>query len=460
MGAIATLSAPALLVEPGAEVTCRLTVRNDGQAVDAYRVLAVGTPAAWASVEPPELRLMPGEEGALEVRFAPPRSWATPAGEHRFGLRVLSAEDPEGNTVEDGVISVVPFTDTGAELRPRTSTSRGRGAGRHEVAVDNRGNVAVTVALQPLDPDERLTFDLPAPVVEVAAGTTSVVPLAARARSRFWRGDPRVLPFQVHVEPAGSAPTTLDAQVVQGPAVPPWVWKALVALIVLATVLVALWLKVLRPSIEDSARSAAADVAAEAAQADEAQQAQIDALKQSEPVKSAPPPAPPTTPGAPTGPATKPSAGPTKKPSPTPTPSKEATPPGPPVVQQPTAPAVPPAAADPLGEPMMVRLAATSAVQDPSVVLSSVQQVSVTDMLLQNPAGDSGTLTLRRGSTVVYVTRLENFRDLDIHLVAPLRFSPKEQLRLDVACTNDPELAQPCTPSLTATGFARTPARP
>ena len=64
----------------------------------------------------------------------------------------------------------------------------------------------------------------------------------------------------------------------------------------------------------------------------------------------------------------------------------------------------------------------------------------LTDLVLENPQGDTGTITVRRGAGaggVLFQIGLGNFRDLDYHFVAPLMFRPggASDLEIDVACT-------------------------
>jgi hypothetical protein len=108
---------------------------------------------------------------------------------------------------------------------------------------------------------------------------------------------------------------------------------------------------------------------------------------------------------------------------------------------------------------MTVRVAATKDEQAPTAVLDPKKLVSITDLLLQNANGDSGLITLRRGTDTIYQARLENFRDLDLHFVAPIEFEKGATLGLTVSCTNPdpagPAKARPCTPAVTVQGFAR-----
>jgi len=422
MGALATLSAPPLPVDPGEQVECHVTVRNEGSVVDAFTVEPLGQPESWATVDPAELPLLPGEEGVVTVRFTPPRTPATPSGSVSFALRVVSREDPTGNAVEEGLLEVGSFTEVGAELLPRTSRARGRRTGKHEVAIDNRGNAPAQVTLQPLDPDEKVEVSLPTPVVEVGPGRCQIVPVAVRGRKRFWQGSAVTLPFQVHVEPPGTAPLTLEGSLLQEAVLPKWLLRAAIAGLALVAMLVGLWLTVLRPTIEDSARNAATAEAAkvakkEAAAAVAEQQGKIDDLAGQVDAAAA------------RGGAAK-------------------------------APAAPPktSTVDPLGDPIAVRLAAGAGNQKPSVVLSKTMLVSITDLLMQNPAGDAGLVTVTSDGKALYTARLENFRDLDLHFVAPFAFKPGAKLGISVSCQNPGPAVKPCTPAITVSGFARKPA--
>lgn len=422
MGISTTHLAPPQSVLPGDEVEHHLTIRNDGLVVDAFTFEPLGVPASWATVEPAELALLPGEDGTVALRFAPPRAADVVPGIHSWGLRVISREDPGSSSVEEGQVEVGTFIEVDAELVPRTSTARGRRSGTHEVAVDNRGNTTAVVALNLADPDEKVNGTLEQTFVEVAPGRSQVAKVKVSGRDRHWRGANKTLPFQVLVTPPDSDTVTLSGNLLQRAVLPPWALKALLGLVVLAMLLGGLWVAVLRPTIESSAREAAVEEAEKAAAE---QQAAIDELAGK--VEAAGQPTPTPTPNT------------TPTPTPTPTPEQ-------------------PGTIDPLGDPIAQRIAATKSNQKPSVVLDDERIVSVTDLLLQNPAGDTGLVKVTRDGTTIYAARLENFRDLDLHLVAQLSFDPGTRLGLEVTCENAPELDRPCTPGITVSGFARTPA--
>jgi hypothetical protein len=426
MSAVTSEPPDQLTVRPGDEVGIDIVVRNVGQVVDSYAIEPLGPLAAWMRAEPDVLPLMPGTEGVVRLTFAPPRSAQVPAGDAPWAVRLVPSEDPDGATVQEGMLSVEAFSEVTAEMRPRTSHARGRRRGRHQLAMDNLGNCPVEVFLAAGDPERSLDVAVTPAAMTLPAGGVAVVDVRARARKRFWRGQPVTRPFQVVVEPGGQQPTVVDGSLLQETVVPAWLLKLVAALALLAAVLVALWLTVLRPTIDDRARAIAtkeatkatgteaeARKAADKTAADDAAarqeetQQQIDALPKT---------------GEPKG-------------------------------------GVPSTTVDPLGNPVTHRLAASAGQPSPSLVLDTRRVTYLTDLLLQNPNGDSGTIDVRRDGRTVYEARLENFRDLDLHLVAPIQVRRGGTLSLKVDCTNpNPAGAartQACSPALTVQGFAR-----
>jgi hypothetical protein len=198
MGAIASLGSQLVAVVPGAEARVEIKVRNNGSVVDQLDLSVLGDAASWSRVEPASLSLFPGAEGTATVVFAPPRSPGVPSGQLPFGLRVASQEDPAGSVVEEGRLDVAAFSAVSAELQPLTS--RGSRGARHDLAVDNRGNVALNATLSGVDDSEELGFDFKPPSLVVDPGKASFARMDVRPRRRFWRGQPRTRSFAVQVE--------------------------------------------------------------------------------------------------------------------------------------------------------------------------------------------------------------------------------------------------------------------
>ncbi len=236
MSPSATLETSGTTLEAGGAASVPLTVRNDGQVVDEYRFQVVGPLARWATVEPAKVSVYPGDPATVTVLFRPPRSWEVLAGRAPYGVQVLPAQHPEDSVVAEGLVEVLPFYQSTAELVPRSS--EGRGGGKHRVAVDNRGNVPIAVKLVAKDPEERLHLVLGSPALRIAPGTIQSADLQVRPRRRIWRGTQTAHPFTVSVEPDGGPGTVLAGTHRQDPLLPGWSPRLLKYLAVLAVLAV------------------------------------------------------------------------------------------------------------------------------------------------------------------------------------------------------------------------------
>ncbi|MGH9283021.1 MAG: hypothetical protein ACRD0S_08790, partial [Acidimicrobiales bacterium] len=254
MGATASLSSSALQVEPGGTVVVEVRLRNTGTVVDQFSFEVLGVAAGWAAAVPPTLSLFPGAEGVTQVRFTVPRSAEARSGAIPFAVRISSKEDPGGGVVEEGTLEVGGFVDVSAELLPRTS--HGGRVGRHELALDNRGNTRVNAVLTAIDPGDLLRFSFEPPALVAEPDTATFSRVMVRPVKTFWRGTPKTLPFQVSVEPDGAAPITVDGSYLQEPRLPKWFWKLVLALLALLILLIILWFTLLKPTVESAAKEA------------------------------------------------------------------------------------------------------------------------------------------------------------------------------------------------------------
>jgi hypothetical protein len=193
MSTTASLDSTEVRLDPGDEMVVPLQIHNTGDIVEGYRIEVVGAPSSWALVDPPTVSLYPGDSTTATVTFRPPRSHAVPAGEQRFGVVVTPTEHPDEAVVPEGVVEVLPFLDTVAELIPHTS--QGRRHGRHQVAVDNRGNVPVTTLLEGVDDGNHLEIRTKPPALTIIPGEAlfaEVRGAARRSRSPSrWSSPPR-----------------------------------------------------------------------------------------------------------------------------------------------------------------------------------------------------------------------------------------------------------------------------
>ncbi len=220
MTVFATLEPANIAVEPGAQSGLTVRVRNGGSIVDRFELSVVGPLAQFANAEPASLSLFPGQEGEARIIFAAPRESTPQAGVFPYGVRVRPEADPSGTTVEEGRVTIGPFTDATAEIVPQTS--RGSRVGRHEVVVENRGNAPVDVVVGAADPDRLVDFEVRPDRLAIGPGERASVAIRAAAKDTFFLGSKQSHPFNVEVRPGKAAPIALRGTLLQGPILPSW----------------------------------------------------------------------------------------------------------------------------------------------------------------------------------------------------------------------------------------------
>jgi hypothetical protein len=455
MGASASFERSTLPVQPGGQAEVQLRVRNTGSVVDSFTFAPVGIPATWVTVAPAELRLFPETEEHVTVTVSPPRTSDTPLGELTFALRVVSAEDPEGSVAEELTLVIGEFGQRFGELHPKTSTGRTKGV--HELAVDNFGNTAIEPSFTGLQPDDLLTFEIKPPSTTVEPGTASIAVVTVRPRKRFWRGQPKSIPFQVSIAEGDNEPELIDGNFLQQPMVPKWLWKALLALLVLLLLLWILWKTLLQPTVESTARDSVEQlVQDEVEQIDE----RLDAAgipEVGEAGGGGGGGGGETTTTSTT--STVPIVVPVTTAPPTPT---TAPPPG----ETTTTTVAPPVSTTGPFDFRLDVLDAPGGDGTPAAFgpVPAGTRYEITDIVFQNPTGAIGEILVLRDGEVLLTTQMANFRDLDLHFVAPYVFTEGESVRILVICDTqgtlnplrDEALPGACRAAVSFAGYATT----
>lgn len=408
MAVTASLLATSVAVTPGDEASVDIRVRNTGTVVDVLHVEVVGDAAAWATVEPPSASLFPGQDQTVTVRFRPPLSADGPSGQVPFGVRVRSQEDPSGSVVEEGVLEVASFLAVSAELQPRTS--RGRKGAVHELAIDNRGTRPVSVTVAGVDPDANLLIAVEPPALEVPANSAAFVKVKLRAAHPFRKGTSLTRMFNVVVTDAGGAEQPLAVaagMMVQEETFPRWLRRALFWAVLGLLALLLFWFTLGKPVVESAAKEAVEEEAA-----------------------GGPTIADPASGGGSGGGAA--GGGDAEE-------NEDA---GGADVSTGSSGAGAGAATTIDGRLFLTEAGVTS------YEVPAGQTLQVTDIVLQNPSGDTGSLQIRRSGTALLVVELGNFRDLDYHFVAPIVFTAGQTLELSASCT-----AGACTPGAYFAGY-------
>jgi hypothetical protein len=406
MSIIATLDTAALSLEAGSEASVPLHVRNDGEIVEEYVLAVVGPCASWSEVVPERVSLYPGQDATASVEFRPPRSATVPAGEFSYGVQVLPTEHPEDAVVHEGVINILPFYDTTAELMPRMS--RGRFGALHRLAIDNRGNAPLTVTLTGDDPGEMLDMIPPEQTLTVEPGTAGFARVRVRPVRKIWRGMSATHTFAVKGTPADGAPFVLDGTHLQEPVLPSWIAKAAVALMLLALGLAALWYLIFKPTVEAAAKGAVEGTVEQANQsasqaASKATEASAGAADAGVAAQSAQKAA--TSAATSAAKAEKAAGG-----------SSQTE-----VVGS-------------IAKRLEVEAAAKASSSTPFVFENPKGILNLTDIVLNNPQGDFGRIKLELDGVPLLDMALENFRDLDYHFLTPLRVTAGQSLNLTMSC--------------------------
>lgn len=458
MGASLSLANAAVSVIPGSTATLTMSVRNNGTVVDQFDMVLLGETAAWIHAEPASVSLFPGAEGQFKLIFHPPRESSIAAGPATFAVKAASHQDPNGSAVEEGSVIVEPFENRSAELVPRTS--RGKRRAVHELAVDNRGNHPITVALFGVDKDRRVNIECNPARLEIPAGQAQFAKVIVKPPKLFWKGTARTFPFTVDVvdvadladagaippgdqrmappggpPPApdhrvgpppppgagttatlnrqvrdpGAAPVTVDGAMVQDALLARWLVRGLLMALAGLLLLTILWFTLVKPQIKTSAKEAVKPI-------DE----RLDA--------AGVPALPPKAGGGGGG------GGATTTTSATSTTSGSSS-------------------TGQSGPPFITRLQATSSSPTATYAPPAGKPFALTDLVFQNPQGDAGRISLSRGSTVLYEFSLENFRSHDLHLISPVIATDTEPLVVSITCVAPGPGATECADAVSLSGF-------
>ncbi|MFE5298448.1 hydrolytic protein [Streptomyces sp. NPDC056632] len=402
------LDIPRVSVTPGGTAITSLTVRNDGDIVEAYGLEVVGDCAAWTTVEPERVSLYPGTSETVTIRLAPPRSSQVRAGDMPLAVRVLPTEHPDAVRVPETVVHVEEFRELRTAVAPRRR--RGWLRGRYRLAVRNEGNAPVRLGFTAGQPGEELKFDFRPTAQALEPGESAEVGLRVRTGRPVWFGTPVTWPFTVDVTEERDAeeaehPTLvrspLDAEFVQIPIFPRWLLVVLAALLAL---LIA-WFALVRPAVRSTAKEAA------------------DELVQKRPAPSAEPSTPPSSgtgdgkrPGG-TGKGTGGNG------------SGEGTGPG------------GSSGGGQQGSTTIDLETSGGRTETGTYTVPKDKAFDITDIVVANFQGDEGVMTIAFGERKITTIALETFRNQDYHWVTPIRIAENQTVTIQVTC------AKPGTPA-------------
>jgi hypothetical protein len=224
MSVLATIEPANLQVDPGTEASLVVRVRNRGSIVDQFDISVVGPTSAWATVDPPSLRLFPDKEGEARVSFRPPRAPDPAADTYPFGVAVRAASDASASTVEEGRITVAPFVQLASEIVPQTS--RGSRSAMHDLTITNVGNSVAELSVKASDPDRLLDFEVLPAREGLRPGASSTIKARVKPKATFWMGPPKRVPFALQIDETTAGSYQVPATLEQRAIIPGWVKPA------------------------------------------------------------------------------------------------------------------------------------------------------------------------------------------------------------------------------------------
>ncbi len=294
--------------------------------------------------------------------------------------------------VATATIEIGSYSDHTLALQPVRSGGAKRG--RHSLRVANTGNEVVTIDLSH-DPIEDVRIDLEPPSLTVAPGLTGEVTVRITPNTTYWSGPRRDHEFTVQATGSNGRSDELSGVYQQRPRLPNGLGPAAAGAFAALLLGAIAWFTLLQPWVEETADNAAADAIEDdrAALRDRIDELEAAAAEAEE---------------------------------------------------------------LPLGQPTDLRLEVAPAggnIEQDTAVIEPGTIVSITDVVFQNPTGAVGTVSLRRGNGVILQSELANFRDFDLHFVAPIQFDDDVEIVLEVECRSPGAGQSVCPVGASLVGF-------
>jgi hypothetical protein len=295
--------------------------------------------------------------------------------------------------VATATVDVAAHNDFAITLQP--TRSRGSGAVSHVVRLVNTGNLLVAVDLSAAHDRDDIDIELADTSLTAAPGVSTETTLRVNPTTRHWSGATTDHPFKVHISSQDGRADDLSGVYQQRPRVPNWLGPAAAGAFAALVIGAIVWFAFLRPWVDDTAEQAATDAIEDDRAALRDRIAELEA-----------------------------------------------------------------AAAEaeelPLGVPIDFRLEAAPTSGTSGGASADVEPgtvVSITDVVFQNPTGAVGTVALRRGTETLLQSELANFRDFDLHFVAPFVFDEDATIELDVECRTPGAGLSDCPIAASLVGF-------
>jgi len=366
-------------VTPGAVAVLQLTVVNLGDATDTFVLTPAGMAAGWSTINPATLTLFGGTQQVIDIEVFPPLLPSTTAGPTSLSIRIIPQSDPDDVRSAETTLNIAGSFDRRLDvLQPAL---RGRRSATYEMMLENRGNTQASCRLHLIDSSGRVEAEFDPPAAGVEPGGSTLIRMKVRTKGFQWERRARTIPFRIDADQPGSPTATSNATFVQTPMVPERLVGRIIGLITIAAVVLAGWFGVVKPAIRDAADTAAREAIPETTTTIAPT---IDSL---------------------TGVTVLPSV-----------PEKEE------------------------GNIVNIPLSVSVPVGQSDTAVYKVpagQRLHITDIIVQNPNGDQGSLLILRGDVPLFTYALATiYPEISAQLVTPIELLEAEELTVQVTCTS------------------------
>ena len=255
MSSLVASVAPAYVETVGGQtVRIALSIANTSDVIDAYSLRVYGLDATWVNAEPDRLSLFPGDIGQVTIDLSVPHDF--PAGVRQISVHVQSENHPSDFALGSFSMFIADRPLVSLALDPITIT--GGKAAQFGLVVANKGNAAVDVVADAIDPEELARFEFEPASMHLLPGEQQVVQ-ASVVSKRPWVGAPKVRVLTFRATAVGRAEAI--GTFVQKPRISRWL-LSLLGLIAAASVFAAVISRTLSSVVDEAA--VGADVVNEA----------------------------------------------------------------------------------------------------------------------------------------------------------------------------------------------------
>lgn len=204
----------------GKSVALTLSVANTSEVIDAYALHVYGLDPTWVIADPARLSLFPGDIGQIQLEFCVPQDY--PAGLRQISVHVQSENEPNEFALATLTLHIADRPLVSISLDPSSIT--GGATAEFGMVVVNRGNAAVEVVADAIDPEELATFQFVPPTMHLQPGEQQVVQARVESK-RPWVGAPKIRVLTFRATAVGRAETI--GTFVQKPRIGRWLLSLL-----------------------------------------------------------------------------------------------------------------------------------------------------------------------------------------------------------------------------------------